>query len=88
VASGSPIPRGQLAWKKLSPPPPLTGGGVGVGRGTVVGGVDDDGALSPHDESTRADTPTTATTVNEKGGSTRMTRSFRWDDALLVNSQV
>jgi hypothetical protein len=29
----------------------------------VVGGVDDDGALSPHDVSRRADNPTTDATV-------------------------
>ena len=40
----SPLPSGQLAWLKLSPTPPV-GGAVGVGCGTVVGGVDDDGAL-------------------------------------------
>jgi hypothetical protein len=55
------LPRGQLAWLKLSPTP-LTGGvGVGV-LGTVVTGVDPEGPSSPPQESVRSATMATAET--------------------------
>jgi hypothetical protein len=43
------MPMGQL--EEPTPPPPV--GGVGVGLGTVVGGVDDDGELPPPQESAK-----------------------------------
>jgi hypothetical protein len=57
----SPLPRGQLAWLKLSPIP--VAGGVGVGwLGSVVTGVDDEGEPPPPQDNVRkAMTPTAET---------------------------
>src|SRR5207344_2539868 len=64
-ASGSPGPKLQLASWNGSPP--AATGGLGLGRAIVVGGVEDEGAESPHEEWSRAAAATPTAAMRARG---------------------